>query len=153
MFCPSRRTHLEDNVLQTSRLSRWPVNTRSRACSRDIRQVKDEVPNLPVEDICRPPVQISRVVFVAIDKTEAGESSCRLQSWRIVWIADELGIVLIDDRGGDEVCAGREVDHCWSGGAGCTSLTTSASGIDGSIDGGGIIGDAVSYTSFSQTGH
>ena len=53
----------------------------------------------------------ARLILVPIDHTKTGKASSGLEHGKGVWIANQLSIVVVDNGGGDEVGAGREVDN------------------------------------------
>lgn len=104
MLCPSSIRHLEHNVLQARRLSRRPVNARSTRRGRDSSQVDDQVTDLPIEDIGCPETEDTPcLVLVAVDDTEAGEVGSRLKRGKTVGVADDQGVVVVDDRRRDNI--------------------------------------------------
>ncbi len=103
--------HVEHNVLQTGRLGRGPVHARRRRGRWDGCGVEDKVANLPEEDVDGFPVQVLRVVRVAIDEAEAGKVGRGLEGGRVGGVADELGEVGREDGSRDQVGAGGEVDQ------------------------------------------
>lgn len=71
------------------------------------------------------------------------EVSCALDYGHAIWVANNLRIVVVDDRVGNLVGAGGEEDNGRSGSrpdAGATPAT-SVSGTDGGVNGGGVVGD------------
>lgn len=135
MLCARSRTHLEYQILQTRRLCRRPMNTRSRVPGRNSRHIQDKVAHLSIEDIGRAPVQILRIVLVGVNEAKPGESSSCLESGDVGWVADKVGIVLVDDRGGNQVRAGWEIDYGGCGSARSAALAAAAAGQDGVVDG------------------
>lgn len=142
--------------------------------TRDIGGVKDEVPDLTKEDIggselkgCAD-VTVSRVnkrdewyfyhreiltaavqVRVRVDQSNAAvglEVGAALDDRHGGGIANELGVVVVDDVGSDEVGAGREVDDSRGRGGSVAEGTATATvaGADGVVDGDGVVSDAVS---------
>lgn len=51
MLIPTSSAHLENEVLQTRSLSCWPVDSTHETSGWDACGVKDEIPNLSIEDI------------------------------------------------------------------------------------------------------
>lgn len=117
MLGSSGRAHDNLNILDTGSLTNWPVNTRSRGCSCNARQVQLEIPNLSEEDICGGPTLITAaLVLVAINQTQARESRGSLDHWQRIGVSDNLGKVIVDDGSGDQVRSGREVYNRGGGG-------------------------------------
>lgn len=65
---------------------------------------------------------------------------------RVGGIADDLGVVVVDDIISDEVGTGREVDDSRRGGGSIAEGTPAATiaGADGVVDGDGVVSDSVS---------
>src|ERR1700722_9845332 len=83
-------THLEDNILQTSRFRSGLMDTNQRRANGHTCYIKDEVADLSIKDICRTPIQIGGVVAIAINQTESREARSSFQNREIIWVADEL---------------------------------------------------------------
>ncbi len=77
------------------------MNPSSRITRRNIRRIDDEIAYLSIEDIGRTPVQVLRVIFVGVNDAKTRKSSSGLESWDVSWVADQVGIILVYDRGGD----------------------------------------------------
>jgi hypothetical protein len=101
MLCSRSGTHLKHDVLQTRRLSSRPVNAGSRVPGWNIRRIDDKVAYLSVEDVGRTPIEVCPIIFVSVNKAESGEPRGGLDGWNISWVADQVGVVLINDRGRD----------------------------------------------------
>lgn len=103
--------HVEDDVLQARRLGRRPVDAGGSSGRRDRRGIDDEVADLTVEDVRGAPVQVTGIVVVSVDESEAGEVGSGLQRRRVAGVTDELGVVGGKDRARDGVGASWEVHH------------------------------------------
>lgn len=117
------------------------------ACSsRDCSGIEDDVPHLSEEHIGAGKLEKAPpIVLVRIDEAQAsvGEIGRCLDGWHVIGIADDLCVVVVNDRAGDLVCTGGEVDNCW-----CESRTragrvtaTAITGANGGIDRGCVVGD------------
>lgn len=62
-------------------------------------------------------------------------------------IANDLGVVVVDDVGSDEVGTGRKVDdsRCGGGSVAEGAAATTVAGADGVVDGDGVVGDSISF--------
>lgn len=77
------------------------MNTsRSRASiCWDVGNVDDEVADLAPENSNRFVRQRALVgILVAVNDTESSEVCCSLEQWGTVWIADELSVVVVNNR-------------------------------------------------------
>ena len=77
------------------------------------------------------------MILITIDETKARKSSCGLESWWTIWVANELRDIVVDDRGGNNICSTRKVDQglgdsCRLANTWGTSISTADSGLDGS---------------------
>ena len=89
------------------------MNSRRRRASRDGSHIQHKVAKLAEEHICRSPaLSTARLILVTIDESETLETWCCLEHRHGVRVADQLRIVVVDDRGGDDVSTRWEVDHC-----------------------------------------
>jgi hypothetical protein len=79
-------THLKHNILKTRGLGGWPVYSGCGRGRGNAGHIKDKIPDLPEEHVGGPPVQILRVIFVAVDQAESRESSGSFQGGYIVRI-------------------------------------------------------------------
>ena len=123
------------------------MNSRSSGGPGDIGHIEDKVPDLPIEDVCcTKSKHITGLIFVSVDHAEpwtaevCGCNDCR----DIVRVTDKLCVVIVDDRGGDKICAGGEVYYsgCRSRGLAGTG-STSATAADGIVDRSSVISDTV----------
>ena len=91
MLCPDITVHLEDNVLETGRLSCRPMNACDRTRPRYLTapsatgqgastpssrsayecHIDDEVPDLPPKDIGRAETQPIRTILVTVNQAES----------------------------------------------------------------------------------
>lgn len=106
-------THLEHQILKTRCLRRRPMDSREPVAWGYSRQIKDQISNLSVEYIGSSELESISAVLISINQPKAAEVGRWLQDWQAVWVSDDLGIVVVDDRGRDEVCARWEIDDCW----------------------------------------
>ena len=143
MLCPRSRTHIKHQILQTRRLRCRPMNTGSRVPTRNGRHIKNKVAYLSIEDVGRAPVQACRIIFVAIYESESGETCGSLDHRDVGWVANQHGVVLVEDRGGNQIGTGWEIDYSGGGGAGCAAFAAAAAGEDGVVDSCCIIGDTI----------
>ena len=122
MLCPSGRTHMNLDILNTCRLTHRPMNTRSSSTRRDGGQVKDQVSNLLEEYICRCPALISiTLILVSVNHAESREARSGLENGESIRIADYVSIVVIDNGCGDYICSGWEVNDGWCSCGGFTA--------------------------------
>lgn len=135
--------HVEDNVLQRGGLRNLPMDTGTSGVVHG-GQVDLEVANLAEEVVLvDPPVGAIVLVRVCINDSHAGESGRGLDDGQAGGIANQLGVVVLLDGSADNVGTGREVDEGRGDGRGLAVLATTATIGDGSVDGGSIIGRAV----------
>jgi len=141
--------HAEDDVGQTGSLGDLPVNSYDLSVDGDSSGVDDEVTNLTVEVVLvGEPVESVGSVRIRLDHEGALEVGSSQEGGEVVGISNKLCQIVLNQRGRNQVSSRGEEDKSGSDGGRVTSKTTSASwGGDGSIDGGGIIGDSVSASS------
>jgi len=151
MLRPTCSTQLKHNILQTCCLSRRPMNARRRPSSRDICCVQNKIPHLPIENISRSPIQIRGVVFIGIDKSKSGETGSGFYGRWVGCVADQVGVVVIYDRGGNEVGSGWEVDDCGSGGGGRAAFAATTTGGNRGVDGCSIVCRTVALEHIQST--
>lgn len=112
----------------------------------DIRDIKDQVPNLPIEDICGSILQPAICVRVAINHSESLEIARGFEHRQAVRVAYNLGVVVVNDGRRNEVRSGREVNHGGSrGGGSAAPRGASTTKADGRTDCIGIVGEAIAY--------
>jgi hypothetical protein len=92
------------------------VNTIGCSACRDGSHIEDEVPYLSIKDISGTPIQVSTVVWISIDQTKSRKVRSRFQYRDIVWVADELSVVIVYDRRRNQVCSSGKVDYSGRGG-------------------------------------
>ena len=92
------------------------METSRRAARRNGSEIKDQVPNLPEEDICSSKLETICTILIAIYDPKSTEVWSRLQHRHVVRIADDLRVIVIDNRRTDDVCPGGEVYNGWSRG-------------------------------------
>ena len=90
-------------------LRRGPVQARGGNACGDGGGVDDEVLDLPEEDVDGGPGEARGAVGVPVDDAEGGvggEGGGGLDDGAVRGVADELGVVVVDDGVGDEVGSG-----------------------------------------------
>ena len=138
-ICP----HVEDDVLEACRLRHLPVDTSSLG-ERHGSQVNVKVADLAEEVVLvHPEVVAFVVVGVSVDDGHAFELGQSLDRRAVDGVADQLGVVELNDGLADGVCAWREVHQCRSGGARGATLATSLTIGDGLVDCFRVVGRAV----------
>ena len=66
---------------------------------RDRLSINDHIPYLPIEDIGGVKTQSSSSrILVSIYQTDTCEVRCALYDRQAIWIADDLCVIIIDDR-------------------------------------------------------
>lgn len=106
--------------------------------------VDDKVADLTEEVVLvHPPVGAIIFIRVGVDDGHAGERGSSLESRGVGSIAHELGVVVLNNRLADEVCAGREVDHSRSDGRRLAVQATTSTRGDGAVDGICVVGDSI----------
>lgn len=112
VFRPRRRTHHNLDIMETAGLARGPVYARGTSIRSHCSEVNDQVANLPEEDGSRRPALVSVIlVLVAVNHAHALEIRTGLQHGTRVWIANQLGEIVIDDRFGNDIRARRKKDQ------------------------------------------
>ena len=112
MLRPRARTHPDLDILNARSLPGRPMNTGGSSARRYSSQIEDQIANLPEEDIRRYPALVTvALILIAVYQTKSCESWRRLDDRKRVWIANNLGKVVINDRRRDYICAGWEVDN------------------------------------------
>lgn len=138
---------LEDDILERCCLSDWPVNTSYLGSRWQTSHINFEVADLPPENIGASPAQATRgLVLVTIDHPPTLESRAGQNNRQTVGVADDVGVVVVNDRAGNQVGAWREVDN-GRGGRGCAwaavSRSATVAGGNSGIDGGCVIGNTI----------
>ena len=138
------RGQLEDAVLDRGGLRIGPMDGTEFA--EGIGDVEDQVPNLSEKNIGANEVELAlgALVLVGLEKANAGGLEARscFEDGHRGRVSDDLGVVVNLDGAGDQVCAGGDVDHRWSGRCANTLVADAAIAVgDGSTDCGGIVGD------------
>lgn len=146
MLCPRRRTHHNLDIVETAGLSRWPVYSRSSSTRGHCSEINDNVANLPEEDRRRRPALIPVIlILVAVNHAHALELRTGLEHRPRVWIANQLGEIVIDDRLGHNIRARRKVHESWSRRRALTAFGRGSVAItDCSVDGFCVVCLAVS---------
>jgi hypothetical protein len=86
------------------------------------------------------------LILVSVDQTKARESGGCFDDWDRIWIANQLGEIIVDDRRRDQVGSGWEVHNgrgCRGRLAACRAKTTTIT--NSRVDGSSIIRHAVTY--------
>lgn len=149
VLSPNCITHSKHNILQTSSLRCRPVKGSYANRWRDLCQIKDEIPDLSVEHIRRSKLQPVCTIPITINQAQA--VSCRevgrcLQHRQAVGIPNYLSEVVVDNRGREQICAGREVDDCRGSSRGIAgSRGTPSPAAHRQVDRESIIGDSIPY--------
>lgn len=119
-----RRSHVKDDVLDARGLRDLPMHT---GCGFGISDIDDKVTDRAVEIVLvgEPVGAISaHDVRIGIDEAHALERSSSLENGELPSIADELGVVVLEEWFADHVGARREVDNGGGDGSGVTAFTT-----------------------------
>lgn len=100
-----------------------PVNPSHRNIAIGARSIDDKVGNLSVEDKSRGIVtqDASILILVSINDPTASEVGAGLDDRETIRVANDLGVVIIYDRPGDDVFTGWEVD-CGGSGSGSSTF-------------------------------
>lgn len=92
----------------------------------------------------------SGLIRVAVNQTETFEVGGGSEDWKAVGVPNDLGKVVVDDRGRDDVSSSREVDDGRRGrGRLALPWSTSVSAANGVVDGCGIVGDTITWNPIS----
>lgn len=143
MLCPRCRTHIKHQILQACRLCRRPVDTRGGIPTWDSGHIEDKVAYLSIKDIGGAPVQVCRVVCIAVNQAKSGETSGSLECGDVGWVAKQYGEVLVNDGRRNQVGARGEVDYSGCGSAGCATLAATATSKDSIVDSCSVISDTI----------
>ena len=135
--------HFKDDVLQAGGLSNLPVNTGS-ASSRHGCNVNDKIAYLAIKIILiRVPIITVRV-WVRIDDGNAREAGRCFECGNTNRVADELCVIVLDDRRADEVCSRWKVHQSRGYCGGIAALTAAVAISNGSVDCCGVVRGAIS---------
>lgn len=138
--------HVEDDVLNARSLGNLPVDASSRSGSRD---VDDHVADLAIK-VVLVGVPVGAIsswnVRIRVDNAHTLEAGRSLDSGHLESIADELRVVILNDRLADNISSRREIDNGWLGGGRVTFLATARAIANGLVDGVGIVGRAVTLS-------
>lgn len=137
--------HLEADVLQAGGLGNLPVDAGSLALV-ETGQVDNEVADA-TEEVVLVGVPVAAVVLVGVGVNDSDSLERRggLNDGHVEGISHDLGIVVLDDRLGDDIGARREVDKSRSSCGRVTALSTAASRGDGHVDSGRVVRAPVTY--------
>lgn len=135
--------HFKDDVLQAGGLSNLPVNTGSTS-SRHGCNVNDKIAYLTIEVILIGVPVISVRVWVRIDDGNAREAGRCFDCGNTNRIADELCVIVLDDRRADEVCSRWKVHKSRGYCSGIAALTAAVAISNGSVDCCGVVCGAIS---------
>ena len=109
-----------------------------------IYHVNDDVGNLAPEQVGRDPGWVGTTwVLVAVNDPATSEVAAGLDHGTASCVADDVGIVEVDDGARYAIGARREVDGSRSRGGTITSRAASVGVADGQVDGGRVIIDAI----------
>lgn len=138
-------THMNHDILNAGRLRGGPVNPSCRRGRGDIGQVKNEVPNLTEEHIRRTPALVTiALVLITIDQAHAGEAGSRLNDSRRIGIANQLSVIIINDRRRNQISSSGEINNGRSGGRGLAARRPEPAAIaDGLVDRRGVISHTI----------
>lgn len=137
--------HLEADVLQAGGLGNLPVDAGSLALV-ETGQIDDNIADA-TEEVVLVGVPVAAVVLVGIGVNDSDTLERRgsLDDGHVEGISHDLGIVVLDDRLGDDISARREVDKSRSSRGRVTALSTAASRGYGHIDSGRVIRAPITY--------
>lgn len=110
--------HLEDNVLERGRLASGPVNTGDQNRGADSGKINDKVTDLTPEDVRGSPTELAiGLILITIEEETRVEACASLENRHATRIANQHGVVIVDDWLRHDVCARRKVDQggCRSG--------------------------------------
>lgn len=146
VFRPRRRTHHNLDIIKTAGLARGPVYSRGTSTRSHRSEVNDQVANLPEEDRSRRPALVSIIlILITINHAHTLEIWTGLQHGTRVWIPNQLGEIVIDDRFGNDIRARREIDQSRSRRRALTAFGRGTVTIaDGSVDSFRVVRLAVS---------
>lgn len=85
------------------------------------------------------PVGTTRKIWIGVNQSDTAEIWSTLDCRQVQGITDKLRVVHGDNRGGDQVGTGGEIDDGGSDGGGFTTQTTAASVLDRSVDSSRIV--------------
>ena len=108
-------THVEDYILEAGGLRGWPMNSGCFGPTWNLRQIEDEITYLAIKDIGGAPIKVGGVIVVCIYQSKAREGGCGSNNGQVVGVANELGVVIVQDGRRDEIGSSWEVNHCRSG--------------------------------------
>jgi predicted RecA/RadA family phage recombinase len=140
---PGGRTHIKHQILQTCRLCRRPVDTRSGIPTWNSGHIEDKVAYLSIKNVGGTPVQVRRVVRVAVNQTKSGETGGSFERGDVGWVTKQYGEVLVNDGRRNQVGSCGEVDYGGSGSAGCAAFAAAATSKDGIVDSCSVIRDTI----------
>lgn len=119
------------------------MDTRSGIPTWDSGHIEDKVAYLSIKNIGRTPVQVCRVVRIAVNQAKSGETGGSLECGDVGRVTKQYGEVLVNDGRRNQVGACGEVDYSGSGSAGCATLAAAATGKDSIVDSCSVISDTI----------
>lgn len=106
--------HAENHILYACGLRRWPVNTSHTRAPWNSSHIDNEVSDLPPKDIGRAVTQPAiSPIWIGVYHTEASKVCGGKQDGQAIRISNNHSIVVLNDRGGDNVGSGWKVDNGW----------------------------------------
>ena len=119
VLCPLHGTQAKRQILQACRLTCGPVDTVETFVSRHRSRIKDQILNLPVENVGGFEAQsagrvscITGLILIAVDERKVVERRAGLDHWKVIGVSDDLSHIVVDDRSRDLVGACREINDC-----------------------------------------
>lgn len=86
------------------------MNTTDGSAGGNGSSIEDQIFDLAIENIGRTPVQVGGEVRVTVDQVAAAEARRSLDGRHGVRVANQLGVVVVEDWRGDDVRASRKVN-------------------------------------------
>lgn len=136
--------HVEDNILKRSSLSDLPMNTSSNI-HRHSCEIDNEIADLAEEIILvGVPIDSPIGIWVWVEKSNTSEVWKSLDSGNRNCVANKLCVIELDNGFANPVCSRGEVDKSGSDRRWITSLTTTSTSSNSSVDSYRIIGRSCS---------
>ncbi|KAI6772738.1 hypothetical protein HG530_003696 [Fusarium avenaceum] len=135
--------HLEDDVLERSGLGNLPVDTGSRTLGHTSK-VNLEVTDLAEEVVLvGVPVGTVGVVGIGIDDSHTLEVGRRLENGKLTEITNHVGVVVGENRLGDNVGTRREVNNSRGNSGRVAALAATVAIRKGGVDGRSVVRAAI----------